>query len=106
MPAFVTLDAGTGGGKCVIFDAAGRVLGVHREPWGYDLEVNPDLPFVKAFSFSAPAFWDILCRCARAALAKAAIASGDVVGIASTSQREGCVFMDAHGDEIYAGPNL
>jgi autoinducer 2 (AI-2) kinase len=106
MPAFVTLDAGTGGGKCVIFDAAGRVLGVHREPWGYDLEVNPDLPFVKAFSFSAPVFWDILCRCARAALAKAAIAAGDVVGIASTSQREGCVFLNAHGDEIYAGPNL
>src|SRR5262249_35265269 len=26
--------------------------------------------------------------------------------IAATSQREGCVFLDAHGAELYAGPNL
>jgi autoinducer 2 (AI-2) kinase len=106
MPAFVALDAGTGGGKCVIFDAGGNVLGAHREAWSYDLRINPDLPFVREFSFSAPAFWDILCRCTRTALAQAAIAPADVVGIAATSQREGCVFLDAHGSEIYAGPNL
>ncbi len=106
MPAFVALDAGTGGGKCVIFDAAGKLLGAHREPWSYDLRLNPDVPFVKEFSFSAPAFWDILCRCAREALRAAAIAPGEVVGVAATSQREGCVFLDAQGTEVYAGPNL
>ncbi|MFQ5667243.1 MAG: FGGY-family carbohydrate kinase [Candidatus Binatia bacterium] len=106
MPAFVALDAGTGGGKCVIFDAAGNMLGAHREPWGYDLRTNPEMPFVKEFSFSALAFWEILCRCVRAALAKAAIPTGEIVGVAATSQREGCVFLDAHGAEIYAGPNL
>lgn len=106
MSAFVTLDAGTGGGKCVIFDGAGRVLGAHREPWSYDLRLNPDVPFIKEFSFSAPAFWDILCCCARTALSQAGIAPGEVVGIAATSQREGCVFLDAAGVEIYAGPNL
>ena len=106
MPAYVALDAGTGGGKCVIFDAAGALLGAHREPWSYDLHLNPDVPFVKEFSFSAPAFWDILCRCARTALSQAGIDPGNVVGIAATSQREGCVFLDAHGTEIYAGPNI
>jgi autoinducer-2 kinase len=106
MSAFVTLDAGTGGGKCVIFDAAGHQLGVHREPWGYDVHVNPDLPFIKEFSFNAPAFWDILARCTRTALADAGIKPGDIVGVAATSQREGCVFLDAQGAEIYAGPNL
>lgn len=106
MSAFVALDAGTGGGKCVIFDATGTVLGAQREPWTYDLSFNADVPFVKEFSFSAPAFWDILCRCTRAALEQAGIAPGDVVGVAATSQREGCVFLDAHGTEVYAGPNL
>ena len=104
--AFVALDAGTGGGKCVIFDAAGKLIGAHREPWSYDLHLNPDVSFVKEFSFSAPAFWDILCRCTRGALSQAGIAASDVVGVAATSQREGCVFLDAHGTEIYAGPNL
>ena len=106
MPVFVTLDAGTGGGKCVIFDATGALLGAHREPWEYDLTLNPDIPFVKEFSFSAPAFWDIMCRCTRLALEKSGVAPADVAGIATTSQREGCVFLDAHGTEIYAGPNI
>lgn len=106
MPAFVALDAGTGGGKCVIFDAAGKQLGAHREPWSYDLRLNPEVPFVKEFSFSAPVFWDILCRCTRTALEQSGIAPRDVVGVAATSQREGCVFLDARGTEVYAGPNI
>lgn len=106
MSALVALDAGTGGGKAVIFDADGNVLGAHREPWSYTVRVNPDIPFIKEFSFDAPAFWDILCRCVREALASAKIPPADVVGVAATSQREGCVFLDAHGGEIYAGPNL
>jgi sugar (pentulose or hexulose) kinase len=106
MSAFVVLDAGTGGGKCVIFDATGKRLGAHREPWAYDLRLNPDIPFVKEFSFSAPAFWDILCGCTRRALDASGVAPADVAGIACTSQREGCVFLDARGAEIYAGPNI
>lgn len=106
MSVFVALDAGTGSGKCVIFNAQGRVLGAHREPWTYDLRVNPDIPFVKEFSFNAPTFWEILCRCVRRALAVASVAPADVVGIAATSQREGCVFLNSHGEEVYAGPNL
>jgi len=106
MSIFVTLDAGTGSGKCVVFDDAGRILGVHREAWTYDLTVNPEIPFVKEFSFGAPAFWDILCSCARSAVAKAGIAANQVTGIAATSQREGCVFLDAQRNEVYAGPNI
>ena len=106
MRAYVTLDAGTGGGKCIIFDGAGNVLGAHRESWNYDVHVDPDVPFIKEFSFSAQAFWNILARCVRTALERAQISPSDVVGVAATSQREGCVFLDAHGIEVYAGPNL
>ncbi len=106
MDAFVALDAGTGGGKAVIFDRRGQVLGMHREAWTYDLHVDPEVPFVKEFSFSGPAFWDILCRCLRTALTKIDLKPSDVAGVAATSQREGCVFLDAHGTEIYAGPNI
>jgi sugar (pentulose or hexulose) kinase len=106
MAAFVALDAGTGGGKCVVFDGAGRQLGAHCEPWTYEVRVNPDMPFVKEFSFDAPTFWGILAGCVRRALQHAGVAPADVVGVAATSQREGCVFLDAHGEEVYAGPNL
>jgi len=106
MPAFVVLDFGTGAGKCVIFDGDGHLLGSSKEPWAYDLELDAEIPFVKKFSFDAPRFWELLARCVRNALASARIEPGAVAGVATTSQREGCVFLDAAGNEIYAGPNL
>ena len=46
------------------------------------------------------------CVAARVRRCSRRIAPSEVVGIAATSQREGCVFLDRHGEEIYAGPNL
>jgi autoinducer 2 (AI-2) kinase len=106
MAAIVVLDAGTGGGKCVVFDQYGKPLGEHREAWTYDVRANPEIPFIKEFAFDAKKFWAILCRCTRLALEQAAIAGAEVIGVSCTSQREGCVFLDAGGEEIYAGPNL
>ncbi|HVN88048.1 MAG TPA: FGGY-family carbohydrate kinase [Candidatus Binatia bacterium] len=106
MPVFVALDAGTGGGKCAVFDAAGQVLATHREPWSYTVARDPAMPFVRSFAFDPDAFWAAMCRCVRAAVEAARIDQSNVAGIATTSQREGCVFLDAGGREIYAGPNL
>jgi len=106
MAVYIVLDAGTGGGKCVVFDDTGRRLAVQRRPWRYDVSVDPDVPFVQALSFSAPAFWSMLCDAGRAAVQEAGIAPQDVAGIAATSQRQGCVFLGADGREVYAGPNL
>ena len=106
MSVIVALDAGTGGAKCAVFDLAGRLCALHRESWDYTVVADAATPFVKAFSFDPELFWSILCRCARQALCEAAIPAGEVIGIATTSQREGCVFLDAGGKELYAGPNL
>ncbi len=106
MSVLVALDAGTGGGKCTVFDGTGRALASQREAWSYELIRDPAIPFVKGFAFEPAAFWAALCRCVQAALAAAHVAPRDVAGVACTSQREGCVFLDAAGHEIYAGPNL
>jgi autoinducer 2 (AI-2) kinase len=104
--AIVVLDAGTGGAKCTVFDADGRLLAARGERWDYTVVANPDVPMVKEYAFDPEGFWQILARCTRAALQAAGVAPGDVLGVATTSQREGCVFLDAQGREIYAGPNL
>lgn len=106
MQALLVLDAGTGGAKCVVFDAQGRCLAHHSERWGYQTAVNPDFPFIKEFAFDAEAFWDVLSRCARTALSTGGIDPRAVVAVGATSQREGCVFLDADEQVIYAGPNL
>ena len=106
MPVLVALDAGTGGGKCTVFDPRGRLLAAHQEAWSYTVARHPEMPFVRCFSFDPDAFWAVMCRCVRTALERAAVDPREVAGVATTSQREGCVFLDASGDEIYAGPNL
>lgn len=101
----VTLDAGTGSGRCVVFDVAGRVLSAAQEPLTYHFVADPDLPLVRGFDLDPVAFWDVLGRCARTALA-ALPADARVRGVIATAQREGCVFLDRDGAVLYAGPNL
>jgi sugar (pentulose or hexulose) kinase len=101
----VTLDAGTGSGRCVVVDTAGCVVGAAQEPLSYHFFADPDLPLVRGFDLDPVAFWDVLGRCARAALA--GLPPDDRIrGVIATAQREGCVFLDEAGEVLYAGPNL
>jgi autoinducer 2 (AI-2) kinase len=106
MPVIAVFDAGTGGAKCALFDLAGTLRGVHGEAWSYTVHAHRDVPLVKEYAFDPDAFWAILARCMRMALAAAGVAPDDVLGVVTTSQREGCVFLAADGRELYAGPNL
>jgi autoinducer 2 (AI-2) kinase len=101
----VTLDAGTGSGRCVVFDAAGTVVASAQEPLSYHFVSDPDLPLVRGFDLDPVAFWNVLGRCARAAVGTLP-ADGRIRGVIATAQREGCVFLDRDGDVLYAGPNL
>jgi autoinducer-2 kinase len=101
----VTLDAGTGSGRCVVYDARGRPLATARERFHYRMFTHPDVPFVRGFDLDPAAFWASLAACARRAVAD--LPSGARIrGVAATSQREGCVFLDRAGEVLYAGPNL
>ena len=106
MRAIAVLDAGTGGAKCTVFGADGTLLDLHSENWRYQVHANRDVPMVKEYSFDPQQFWNVLTRCMQSALAVAGVASSDIVGVATTSQREGCVFLAEDGREVYAGPNL
>jgi autoinducer 2 (AI-2) kinase len=103
--AIVTIDAGTGSGRCVVFDRAGRVLASALEPFVYRGFADPDMPLVRGFDLDPDAFWSALARCARAATS-ALPSDARVRAVVATSQREGCVFLDRDGAVLYAGPNL
>lgn len=105
MDCIATLDAGTGSGRCVIFDGAGRLLASAQEPFRYRVFTDPVIPMIRGFDLDAAAFWAVLARCARAAVAQLP-ATARVRGVIGTAQREGCVFLDADGEVLYAGPNL
>jgi len=102
---FVSLDAGTGSGRAMAFDATGRVLAAAQEPFVYRLFEHPTLPMVRGCDLDADAFWGVLTACTRRVL-QALPSLARVRGVVATSQREGCVFLDREGRVLYAGPNI
>lgn len=101
----LAVDAGTGSGRCIAFDARGRVLAAARRPFAYRTFDEPRLPHVRGVDLDPVAFWDALAASMRAVMA--ALGPGAVVrAVVPTSQREGCVLLDADDRVLYAGPNL
>lgn len=105
MDCVVALDAGTGSGRCLVFDTSGRCLAQGHEPFRYRIFSDPDLPMVRGFDLDTEAFWGVLARSTRAALA-ALPPGARLRGVIAASQREGCVFVDRDDRVLYAGPNL
>jgi autoinducer 2 (AI-2) kinase len=100
----LTLDAGTGSGRCIAFDAGGRALAAAQEPFTYRCFSDPQMPFLRGFDLDPDAFWGTLARCARTVVGR--LAGAHIRGVIATSQREGCVLLDRAGTVLYAGPNL
>ncbi len=105
-PYFAALDFGTGGGKCVIFDATGKRLAAVREPWSYQQVSYEHSELLHGSSFDPHAFWAALGRCSHRAIAEARISPDAIAGVAATALRLGTVFLDARGREVYAAPNM
>src|SRR5206468_6162374 len=101
----ITLDAGTGSGRCVAFDLAGQPLAAAQEAFHYRIFTDPNIPFLRGFDLDAVAFWGALARCVRAVLGRLP-GEAHILGVIATSQREGCVLIDRAGEVLYAGPNL
>jgi len=104
VPVVLALDAGTGGAQCVAIDHTGRIRGRASRRWTYQVVANATVPMVKEYAFDPKEFWTILGDCSRAALRD--VKNEELLAVVTSSQREGCVFLDDAGREIYAGPNL
>ncbi|MDI3280403.1 MAG: FGGY family carbohydrate kinase [Bacillota bacterium] len=96
-------DFGTGGGRCAIFDLAGRRVGLGYRPWRYR-QPDPADPSVREFD---PAlFWAELCQALAEARQQAGVEASQIAAVSATGQREGIVLLDEAGRELYAGPNI
>ena len=98
----LVLDAGSSGLRSLMVGEEGRVVHAERVPWSYVDE--PDAPdFARAFD--PDALWRTLCGLIEAALRRVD-SPESVSAVSVTSQRQGVVFLDEAGREVYAGPNL
>jgi autoinducer 2 (AI-2) kinase len=96
------IDAGTGSGRCVIFDGEGRQVAIASREWSH-----PQIPeFPGAFVFETDKNWRLICKSTREAIQQAGIRPEEIAGVSATSMREGMVLYDDVGTEIWACPNV
>lgn len=98
----LTLDAGSGSGRAVLFDTDGTEISFAQKEW---------LPktiaeYPGSYVFDTTEAWQILSECIRESLKKAGAVPDQVLGVSATSQREGFVLYDEDGVEIWACPNV
>ncbi|MEO2166634.1 MAG: hypothetical protein ABGY42_00680, partial [bacterium] len=81
VPCFAVFDFGTGGGKCVIFDAHGKRRAAVRQTWSFTAAPSEYDDLTPGYSFDPHRVWATLAQCARTALKKALETSGLGVGV-------------------------
>ena len=101
----LTLDAGTGSARCVVFDVEGRPVAAAQEPFYVSLLLR-SRPAAGARLRPRPGRLLGRARALRADGRRRAAGGRAHPRRERHRQREGCVFLDAAGEVLYAGPNL
>jgi len=98
----LAIDAGTGSGRAVLFDAEGHQIASGQKEWIH----KSDERYPNSMEFDTQNNWRLLCQCIRQALDEGNVAPVDVLGISATSMREGIVLYDADGNELWGCANV
>ncbi len=99
---FLTIDAGTGSVRAVIFNELGNQLGVGQEEWVHLSEDG-----VKdSMSFDFRNNWNLVCRCIKEAIKDAKIEAKEIKAVTASSMREGIVLYDKDGNELWGVANV
>lgn len=100
----MVFDAGTGAGRCNLFDMSGRLVSYAYREWEYLKDLSSSNK--EAMLFDAEQFKKILFSLCRKVITQAGISADEIVAVSATSQREGMVWLDRFGKEIYAAPSV
>ena len=99
----VVLDAGTSAVRCFVFDGRAQAVARRSSEWPY-VQVLGASPYAR--EFDTEALWAAVRRLLSDSIRQAGASPGEVAAVTATSQRQGLVFLDRDGHELYAGPNL
>ena len=99
----LALDVGTSSLHCMLADSLGKPIATASSPMSY---FTPDDCPPLAKEFDPEIVLNTLGQLTQEVLGRGQIRDGDVAAIAITSQRQGLVFLDEKGREIYSGPNV
>ncbi len=98
----MTIDAGTGSARAVIFDFQGRQIAIGQHEWHHVCEEG--VP--NSMGFDCKANWGIIIRCIHESIASAKIDPKQIKAVTASSMREGIVLYDEAGSELFALANV
>ncbi len=98
----LAVDAGTGSGRAVIFDADGNQIASAQHEWWH----KADSRFPGSMDFDVEGNWALLSRAIRKAISDSGIAASNIAAVSATSMREAIVVYDRNDCEIWACANV
>ncbi len=98
----MTIDAGTGSVRAVIFDTLGDQISIGQIEWEHIEE--KDVPNSMSFDFEKN--WSLVIKCIKKALSDASLTGDDIIGVTASSMREGIVLYDKDRKELWGVANV
>jgi autoinducer 2 (AI-2) kinase len=98
----MTIDAGTGSVRAVIFDIDGNQIAISQREWEHKSEAG--VPNSMSFDFDVN--WELTQTCIKESIQNAGINGADIVALSSSSMREGIVLYDKEGKELFGVANV
>ena len=98
----MTIDAGTGSVRAVLFNLQGEQIAMAQQEWIHLAE--PNVPHSMNFDFNTN--WSLCCQCIKKAIQQANIQPKDILAVTASSMREGIVLYDKDGQPIWAVANV
>ncbi len=98
----MTIDAGTGSGRAIIFDTKGKQISISQQEWSHLSEEG--VP--NSMGFDTTTNWNIISNCIQEAISKAAIDAHEIKAVTATSMREGIVLYDQNRQELFGLANV
>lgn len=100
--AYLILDAGTGAGRALVVDETGQVRSAAYQEWSSRQEEG----VIGGVFYDPKELENTLWDCASYAVQNGGIDARQIKAVAVTTLREGVVFLDAKGRELYVGPSF
>ncbi|MGG0773691.1 FGGY family carbohydrate kinase [Bacillus rugosus] len=97
---YLVFDIGTGNARVAVVSVSGNVQTVERE----DIVYSTDTLYPDSRYFSPQLLWKQVMKLAKRALSRSR--DIDIIGLTSTSQRQGIVLIDQNGDSFLGLPNI
>ncbi len=95
------IDLGSTKIRCLATDLEGQPVSLRSRAWS---SYVPEELAPLGREFAPEQLWQVICELLRETLQETE--GRMLAGISATAQREGVVFLDRQGRELYAGPNL